>query len=56
MNSQLKKRPCVKHFGIAEDHGDRGLTSQHVRYLKNFDYIYRTNLNQTTTDGSFSLL
>ena len=43
-----KDRPCIKFSGVAEDHGQTGINSKEFQYFKNFGYICRTNLNQTT--------
>ncbi len=43
-----KGRPCVKYSGVSEDHGSAGINSNQFQYFKNFGYICRTNLNQTT--------
>jgi uncharacterized protein YceK len=43
-----KDLACLKYRGVSEDHGNNGIDSADFLYFKNFGYICRTKLDQST--------
>jgi len=44
----FKDISCLKYSGVSEDHANNGIGSDDFQYFKNFGYICRTKLNQST--------